>query len=163
MRKVRISIRPQQIKDAKKLFDILNNPNFTYFKYSPASVKAEKDYIRMTRKDRFIHNFSIILHEEVIGAIGVKINYHRGHIGELGYFIEEKYWGKGIAVEAVRLIEEYCVKIGLKRLEVVMSLKNAQSEKVAIKAGYEKEGIVRGAIRDRDGSYKDVYLYGKLI
>lgn len=159
----KISIRPQKVSDAKKLFEILCSPNFTYFKYTPTSIQEEEHYIRTTQSDHFIRNFSIIYRKRVIGAIGVKINYHRRHIGELGYFLEEKHWGKGYVLQAIELIEQYCSKIGLKRLEVIMSPKNAQSERVAIKALYKKEGIVKGAIRDRDGNFKDVYLYGKII
>jgi RimJ/RimL family protein N-acetyltransferase len=40
-------------------------------------------------------------------------------MGELGYFVDEKYWGKGIATEAVKLAEKIGFgKLGLKRIEI---------------------------------------------
>lgn len=161
----KIQIRPQEVKDAKRLYEILSNPNFTYFSSTPKTLKDEVKYLRDSLKELkkgTLYNYVILLNGDVVGGIGVKINPHRKHIGEIGYFIEEKHWGKGIANKAVKLLEKKCFgELKLKRLEVMMQPKNKSSEKVAIKAGYKKEGLLKKVIKDRQGKLKDVYLYAK--
>lgn len=52
--------------------------------------------------------FAITADNKVIGSIGVfrQENIHR-QTAELGYYISEEYWGKGIMTEAVKQICEY--------------------------------------------------------
>jgi len=40
---------------------------------------------------------------------------------------------------------------------------NKASEKVAIKNGYHKEGLMKKAIKGKDGKMKDGYLYAKVL
>lgn len=40
---------------------------------------------------------------------------------------------------------------------------NTASEKVAIKNGYKKEGLMKKAVRNKEGKMKDVYLYAKVL
>lgn len=95
-------------------------------------------------------------------GIGVKINFHRKYIGEIGYFIDETYWGQGIASQAVKLIENICFgKLKLTRLEILMEHKNKASEQVAIKNNYLKEGLLKKVLTGKDGSLKDAFLYAK--
>jgi ribosomal-protein-alanine N-acetyltransferase len=80
----------------------------------------------------------------------------------LGYFVDEKYWGKGIAPEAVKLAEQIGFsKLGVKRIEIMMKKKNKASENAAAKCGYKKEGIVRKKLL-LGNQYHDAYLYAKL-
>jgi len=62
-------------------------------------------------------------------------------IGEIGYFLDEAYWGRRITTRAVKILEKIGFKkLNLKRIEILMHPKNVASEKVAIKCGYKKEG-----------------------
>ena len=42
-----------------------------------------------------------------MGGIGVRIDQHRTYIGEIGFFVDEPYWGKGIASAALEQLEEF--------------------------------------------------------
>ena len=163
----KIKLRPQKVGDAKRFYEILNNPNFIYFEARPKSIADERKWLRENakrRKDNISWNYAIIYGEQVVGGLGVKINYHRKYIGEIGYFIDEKYWGKGIASRAVKLTEVICFKkLGLSRIEILMQPANKASEKVALKNGYLKEGRMRKAFRSKDGEMKDCYLYAKVL
>jgi ribosomal-protein-alanine N-acetyltransferase len=78
--------------------------------------------------------------------------------------VDEAYWGKGVATEAVKLMEKIGFEEkGLKRIEILMRPENAASERVAIKCGYIKECISRKVIMDRDGSMRDACVYAKVI
>ncbi len=163
----KIKLRLQKISDAKRFYEILNNPNFVYFEARPESIADERKWLKgnaKRRKDNTGWNYTIIFNEKVVGAIGVKINFHRKFIGEIGYFIDEKYWGKGIASRAVKLVETICFnELKLSRIEVLMQPKNIASEKVAVKNGYVKEGRLRKVLKGRDGEMRDCYLYAKVL
>jgi [ribosomal protein S5]-alanine N-acetyltransferase len=161
----KITIRLQQVSDAKRFYEILNNPSFIYFPVKPASIKAEKEFLatnKKLQKNNTDWNFSILLGKQVIGAVGIKINRNRNYVGEIGYFIDQKYWGRGYATHATKLADTYGFeKLNLERIEILMNPKNIGSEKVAINNGYQKEGKMRNAIKDRDGKIQNAYLYAK--
>lgn len=163
----KISIRYQLVSDAKRFYEILNNPNFIFFTAKPKTVRDEKNWLRgnaKRRKDSTEWNYTILYDNQIVGAVGIKINFHRKYIGEIGYFLDENFWGKGITTSAVRLTEKECFgKIGLSRIEILMQPKNKASEKVAIKCGYKKEGLLKKVIRGADGEKKDALLYAKVL
>lgn len=162
-----IKIRYQSVKDAKRFYEILSNPNFRYFSSQPKSLAAEKEFLKknsIKRRQKIDWNYSIIYNQEVTGAVGIRKNVVRPHIAEIGYFIDEKFWGKGLASQAVKLIEKIAVgKFKFKRLEIVVQVKNIASSKVAEKNGYRREGLCRKMIMDKKGKLQDAYLYAKVL
>ena len=162
-----IKLRLQKVSDANRFFDILNNSNFTFFNVQPKSLEDEISWLKQNSKRKRENtewNYTITLDNEIVGAIGVKINYHRNHIGEIGYFIDEEYWNKGIASKALKLIEDICFKkLNLTRFEISMQPENTASERIAIKNSYTKEGLLQKLVRGKDGKMKDCYLYAKVL
>ena len=163
--KNRITIRYQQVGDAKRFFEILNNPNFIYFPAKPKTIEAEKAFLRKNaelRQNGEQFNYSILLNGRVVGATGIHIESRRKYCGEIGYFVDEAYWGRGIACEALRLLEEIAFNdLDIVRIEINMLKKNKASERVAIKCGYRKEGIGRKKLQLND-EYLDCYVYSKV-
>jgi len=160
-----ITLRYQQIGDAKRFVEILNNPNFLYFPARPQSIEAEKAFLRkniQARREGRDLNYSILLGKKVVGAIGLKIELQRPYLGEIGYFVDEAYWGRGIASRALELVERIAFEEkGLVRIEILMVKKNKASERVTIKCGYKKEGIAKGKLL-LFGKYEDAYVYAKV-
>lgn len=161
-----IKIRLQKTSDAKRFYEILSNPNFTFFNVQPKSIRDEEKWLKKNPKRRKANtewNYTIVYNKKIVGAIGVKINFHRNYIGEIGYFLNEQFWGQGIMSQAVKLIEGICFsKLKLTRLEIVMQPKNRASEKVAIKNKYAKEGLLKKVLKGKDGKMKDSFLYAKI-
>lgn len=78
---------------------------------------------------------------------------------EIGYFIAEPYWGKGIATEAVRQIVEYGFStLGMIRIYAGVFAYNPASMKVLEKCGFQKEGIARNALI-KNGKIWDEHRY----
>ncbi len=165
LKKGKIALRYQRVSDAKRFFEILTNKNFKYFHTRVKNIADEVNWLRGNpdkRKNKVEYNFTILYEKKVIGGIGIKINQHRKHIGEIGYFIDEKYWGKGIGTTATKLVEKFGFKkLGLKRIEILMNIKNKASEKVAIKNKYKKEGKLLG-VTYRNGKPTINWLYAKI-
>src|SRR3989344_5203690 len=95
---MKITLRIQKVSDAKDFFRILDNPNFRYFQTRPKKASDERKWIKNNpTKKSFHYSYTIRYQNKNIGGCGIRINQHRKHIGELGYFIDETHWGKGIA------------------------------------------------------------------
>jgi len=159
-----LEIRYQKVSDAKRFVEILSHPDFIYFPAKPKTIEEEKVFLRQNREKRrnnTEHNFSVIYKGRLVGAIGVRIEQNRKYVGEIGYFIDRDYWGKGIAPAAVELIEAFAFeRLELTRIEILMVKKNRASRRVAEKAGYRKEGLQRGKLV-LDGERLDAYSFAK--
>ncbi|HSI15177.1 MAG TPA: GNAT family protein [Chthoniobacter sp.] len=111
--------------------------------------------------------FAITIDDQVVGGIGIKIgDPHRpvigDHIGEIGYWLGETFWGRGIITEAVTALTDWAfTELGLVRLYAPVFAHNTASARVLEKAGYEFEGRQR-ARYFRDGEYIDGLLYAKV-
>jgi len=82
---------------------------------------------------------------------------------EIGYALfSSDTRGKGLMTEAVTLLTDYLFRTMLiNRLEIHMNTLNLASEKVAVRCGYRKEGIARGAVFSR-GKHIDIAMYALL-
>ena len=155
------------VKDAADFFQILKNPNFIYFFVNVDSLAEEKAMLKKNterRRNNESYNYTFLYKNKVVGGGGVRINHTRPYIGEIGYFLDEKYWGRGLTTAAVKLMEqEGFNKLGLSRIEILMRPENKASEKVAIKNGYKKEGRLKKVIKDREGRLHDAFIYAKVL
>ena len=104
--------------------------------------------------------FAITVDNKVIGSIGVfrQENIHR-QTAELGYYIAEKYWGKGIMTEAVKQICEYVFAgSDIIRIYAEPFAYNTASCRVLEKAGFQYEGTLRSnAVKN--GKVIDMKMY----
>ncbi len=48
----KVELRDQRVSDAKRYFEILNNPNFKYFKICPKDIEAERNFLRQNSEKR---------------------------------------------------------------------------------------------------------------
>jgi RimJ/RimL family protein N-acetyltransferase len=78
---------------------------------------------------------------------------------EMGYWLGQEFWGRGIATSAIRLLTDYALtELGLVRIFAVPFVTNVGSIRALEKAGYEREAIMRrSAIKD--GTVRDQFLY----
>lgn len=89
--------------------------------------------------------FAITVDEKAIGSIGVyrQENIHR-QTAELGYYIAEEYWGKGIMTEAIKQICQHVFqKSDIIRIYAEPFAYNIASCRALEKAGFQYEGTLR--------------------
>lgn len=107
--------------------------------------------------------FAITLDDKVIGSIGVfrQQNIHR-QTAEMGYYIAEEYWGKGIMTDAVKQICNYVFKNSdILRIYAEPFAYNTGSCRVLEKAGFQYEGTLRNnAVKN--GKVIDMKMYSLL-
>lgn len=81
---------------------------------------------------------------------------------EIGYWIGEPYWSKGIATIAVKLLTAYAFdELNFIRIHTGVFEYNIGSMKVLTKNGYEKDGIFRKSIF-KDGKIYDEHRFSKI-
>jgi ribosomal-protein-alanine N-acetyltransferase len=105
-------------------------------------------------------NFAIEVDGAAIGGIGLRLQEDVERVSaELGYWVGEPYWGRGIATAAVQAMTAYGFeRYGLSRIYAVVFDWNPASARVLEKAGYSLEGRMRrSAIKD--GTVVDQLLY----
>ena len=110
-------IRKWKLTDAKDIAAALSNKkiqdNLRDGLPYPYSEQDGIDFISsmLSANEDETFAFAITLDDKVIGSIGVfrQKNIHR-QTAEMGYYIAEEYWGKGIMTDAVKQICEYVFK-----------------------------------------------------
>jgi RimJ/RimL family protein N-acetyltransferase len=82
--------------------------------------------------------------------------------GELAYVVAPFARGRGIATDALKLLSRWAFdQLGLQRLQLKADPDNAASQRVAEKAGYQREGLLRSSFVVR-GRRSDSVLYSRL-
>lgn len=108
-------------------------------------------------------NFVIANEKELIGAIGINLQDDVNRFtAEIGYWLAEPFWGKGITTLAVKKFTQFAFEnFELNRIYANVFDGNPASEKVLMKAGYLKEGTLRKAVF-KEGKFLDQYIYAIL-
>jgi len=161
-----IKIRSWRIEDAKSIANALNNKkvqdNLRDGLPFPYTVSDAKDFISamLTADKNITFAWAITVDDTAIGSIGVfrKDNVHR-LTAEMGYYIAEEYWGKGIAAEAVRQVCTYLFEnTDIVRIFAEPYDSNTGSCRVLEKANFVYEGTLRkNALKN--GRITDMKLY----
>jgi RimJ/RimL family protein N-acetyltransferase len=82
---------------------------------------------------------------------------------EIGYWARTNYTGQGYVTEAVlRLTEFAFATLGANRVEIRMDDRNERSWRVAERAGFTLEGILRNDERTPLGELRDTRIYAKV-
>ncbi|MBQ3841575.1 MAG: GNAT family N-acetyltransferase [Ruminiclostridium sp.] len=164
-----IKIREWKIEDKTDLAENLNNINVLNnlrdgLPY-PYTEKDAEDFIRAmlsADKDKTFA-FAITLDDMVIGSIGVfrQENIHF-RTAEMGYYIGERYWGKGYMTSAVKQICDYVFgHTDIIRIFAEPFAENIGSCRVLEKAGFACEGILRSAAY-KNGRVLDMKMYAMI-
>lgn len=159
-------IREWRLEDAADLAEMLNNKkildNLRDGLPYPYTRKDAEEYItamcQADKKETFA--FAIAVDDSVIGSIGV---FRCGNIhfrtAEMGYYIGEPFWGKGIATSAVKqACRHVFTNTDIIRIFAEPFAYNAASCRVLEKAGFQLEGLLRcNAVKN--GQVQDMKMY----
>lgn len=161
-----IGIRPWNLQDANDLALALNNgkihDNLRDGLPLPYTVADAQGFIHAmlgASKDS-MYAFAIDLNGRAVGSIAIsrKENIHF-RTAELGYYVAEPYWGKGIATAVVKQACTYVFEnTDILRIFAEPFAHNAASCRVLEKAGFTPEGVLRkNAVKN--GEVLDMKLY----
>lgn len=162
-----VTLRRPDPADNHIIAELANNrkvwDNLTDIMPHPYSVADANTFINMAVTSDINRIFAIEQGGKLAGIIGL-----HGQAGvfrltaEIGYWIGEPYWNRGIATKAVRLLTRYGIKqMGLLRIFANVYDFNKASQRVLEKAGYKLDCIAKKAII-KNGVILDDYRYSFL-
>lgn len=144
-------------------------------------LNADNKHVWRTLRDRFprpyrrpnaeawIHHarsmhpetaFAIVVDGEAAGGIGVELlaDVYRG-TAEIGFWLGQSWWGRGIATEAVGALTDWAFdQFNLRRIYASVFESNPASARVMEKCGYILEATLRGGIL-KEGRVLDEWIY----
>ena len=164
------ALRPWRDTDVPALVRICHDPDIVRWTSVPAGY-AETDartYL-LRRHDAILAGtaapFAIVSgdkSEELVGSISlVRIAWEHRR-AEVGYFLARESRRSGHATRAVELICEWGFRaLGLERIDLYAATANVASQRVAERAGFEREGVLRSFMREK-GVQLDMVAFGLL-
>jgi ribosomal-protein-alanine N-acetyltransferase len=158
------TVRPWRNADAASLVKYASNPNIARqlrdrFPH-PYTAADARQFIQSIAQARPTTTFAIAVAGEAVGGAGFAPGADvERYSAEVGYWLGEPFWGRGIAADAVRLLSAYAFDTcNMLRLFALPFADNAQSIRVLEKAGYTREAILR-ASSVKNGMVRDQALY----
>jgi RimJ/RimL family protein N-acetyltransferase len=118
---------------------------------SPYTAADGRHFLKSVRSSSPETLFAIAVDREAVGGIGFVLQKDVERVSaEIGYWLGEPYWGRGIVTEALVAVTKYAIdQHGFTRVFAVPFASNRASCRVLEKAGYTLEArLRRSAIKD---------------
>jgi RimJ/RimL family protein N-acetyltransferase len=163
-----IVLRPWSVRDAAELASMADNKNIADnlrdgFPW-PYSIQDARAWLNIiipeNEPPRF---FAVTLEGQLVGSIGLvtKSDIYRKNM-EIGYFLSEKHWRKGIAVKAIKAATSYAFKdFDIVRVYAEPFADNTASCRALEKAGFHHEATLRRNVIKNE-IIKDSCIYSVL-
>jgi [ribosomal protein S5]-alanine N-acetyltransferase len=158
------TLRPWTTDDLDNLVQFANNYNIARYMTNrfphPYTAEAGRDFITLATTGIPANIFAIDIHGQSIGGIGLhpQNDIHCKN-AELGYWLAEPFWGKGIVTEAVMQMVAYGFQtFDINRIFARPFGSNLASQKVLEKAGFILEGRFEKTYF-KNGVYEDELIY----
>jgi RimJ/RimL family protein N-acetyltransferase len=121
------------------------------------------DYLNYARDAELETSFAVEYDGEAVGGIGFKPGTDIARLSaEMGYWLSESYWGRGLMSRAVLAASDWAFdNYKLVRIFALVFSHNVASMRVLEKAGFDREGLLRRSAV-KNGVVLDQALYAKL-
>lgn len=157
----RLTLRRIRTQDLEDVYDYARDPELTkYLLWYPhpdiSYTRSYLSYIDKGYKKGSFYDWGIELDGKMIGTVGFTSFDLNNNSAQVGYVINMKYKGQGIATEALGAIIKFGFEtLGLERIYARYMIGNCASRRVMEKVGMTYEGTLRHGVFAK-GSYRDV-------
>jgi RimJ/RimL family protein N-acetyltransferase len=145
-----IALRPWQDADLDVMVAICRDPDVARFTrvpdpYSEADARAWIDAQPGRLEGGEGVTFAITSNGGApLGSIGLRVDPGDRDIAEAGYMVAPAARGRGLATTALRLASRWAVRdVGIARVQLTTHVDNPASQRVAERAGFRREGVLR--------------------
>jgi ribosomal-protein-alanine N-acetyltransferase len=167
-----ISIRPVRLRDARALErELLENRTWlrkweATNPVGPMSfdVRSSIRHLQSNARAGLGLPFVIEYQGELAGQLNVSsISYGSVSMATIGYWVSERFAGKGLTPTAVALASDHCFfTVGLHRIEICIRPENDPSLRVVEKLGFRYEGLRRRYIHI-NGDWRDHFCFALTV
>jgi len=162
----RCTIRPWRLNDAESIAKHANNRKVwlavrDLFPH-PYTIDNAHEFLQRAIGEQPTTKFCIEVDSVAAGGIGIRLGHdvHR-HTAELGYWLGENFWRRGIMTEAVTAFTDFWFdNVPLRRISAQVFATNPASARVLEKAGFVFEGLLKNNVI-KDGEVLDSLLYAR--
>ena len=126
---------------------------------SPYTEQDARDYVaHLSVSDDHVSMAVCRVSGAPVGSVGITVSDDLG-VGSIGYWVDPAARGTGVAAAATRLLADWALdELELPRVEIYADDSNGPSRRVAEKAGFKFEGILR-SYRDIKGARINAAMY----
>lgn len=168
----RLVLRAVTAADADAVFAACSNPAVTRFTLFDAHKSLDDsrrfvvDYVVGSYAEMMPDPFAVTLKHNpdprMVGAVGCHWASRPNQTMELGYWLAEHLWGRGLVAEATVAVMRFAfANYPVERIQARVIAGNAASERVLEKIGFRREGTLRSALFRR-GKFEDLTLFALL-
>jgi RimJ/RimL family protein N-acetyltransferase len=138
---------PKHVETVEALLDDPGVQRFTRVPVPPPAGFA-RTFVRLYeegRRDGTRDGFAVVDGGDEVLAFAMAVRIEReARSAELGYVVLPAARGRGVATESLRLLTDWAfAELGCLRLELLISVENDASKRVAERCGYVREGVLR--------------------
>jgi [ribosomal protein S5]-alanine N-acetyltransferase len=162
----RCTVRPWRMSDADSLVRHANNRKVWLVVRDrfphPYTIQDAHEFLQRATTEQPEMKFCIEIEGAAVGGIGVHPgeDVHR-HTATLGYWLGEKFWGRGVMSEAVTAVIDFCFdNFPLRRISAEVFANNPASARVLEKAGFTFEGRLKNHVV-KEGQVLDSLMYAR--
>jgi GNAT superfamily N-acetyltransferase len=160
-----VTIRSWEWSDAKRLATLINNKNIWNnvrdILPHPYSLTDAESFLQHSISAKTTTNFAVLLDGEVVGGIGFipKEDVYK-YNAEIGYWIAEPYWGKGVGTAAIGAVVEKIREVSPLTIRVYAEIfaHNTGSMRALEKNGFVLESVRRKNVV-KNGIIMDDHVY----
>lgn len=167
----RLHLRPYTEADIDAVYACCQDPDIQRWTTVPVPYELAHavEYVQMNTVDGWRagsgSSFAVVdsVSNTLLASIGLVGVQEDGRLAEVGYWTAPDARGKGITTQATQVVARWAfAEVGVERLEWLAEVGNAASRRVAEKAGFTIEGVLRARIARRDGTRADAWI-GSLL
>ncbi|HPT20648.1 MAG TPA: GNAT family protein [Bacteroidales bacterium] len=157
-------LRPWRQSDIESLVKYANNPdiakNLTNAFPHPYTQQSGEAYLETVCSQKPVRVFAIEADGEAVGSIGVfpQTDIHCQN-AEMGYWLAEPFWGKGIMTSAIKQMVDYAFRtFDINRVYARPFGSNKASQRVLEKSGFKLEARFKDVLL-KNGRTEDELIY----
>ena len=162
----RFILREWRLSDKESLAEHADNIGIwncvrDYFPY-PYTIKDGEEFITMVMgKPKPAVDLAIEIEGRAVGGVGIVLQQDVERVGaEIGYWLGERYWNRGVMTDVIKKMVEYSfANFHIQKLYATIFDFNIASQRVLEKAGFEKEAVLKQAAIKND-KIIDLHYYG---
>ena len=158
-----VSLRAWRDADVTQLVAACRDPEIPRWTHVPAPYGPADAYAYLAGVDRVELSFAIVQtgdEARILGSVGLRDTGE--HRADLGYWIAPWARRRGVAVRAVRLVCAWALgEGGFARVQILAATGNLPSQRVAERAGFTREALLRSHLETKAGR-SDAVVFGLL-
>jgi ribosomal-protein-alanine N-acetyltransferase len=161
-----IVLREYVDSDLERLVRLANNENvsrYLVYTFPYPYTKADGEWwISTGSKQNGAITRAVEYEGLLVGSVGITPQSGwREHLGEIGYWVGEEHWGKGIATAALRQMTDYGFNsLQFRKLYAPVLAPNVASMRVLAKGGYAPEAVLNAEVQ-KGQRFFDIHQFAR--